>query len=41
MKYTLSKAVYQCCGKYYVCTDAVADKKCKRKCQNYRKELNK
>lgn len=36
-KYNLSKAVYQCCGKYYVCTDAVKDSKCK--CQNCGKEL--
>ena len=37
MKYTLSKAVYQCCGKYYACTDAVKDSKVK--CQNCGKEL--
>lgn len=27
MKYEKSKAIYSCCGKYFACTNAVADKK--------------
>lgn len=37
MIYELSKAVYQCCGKYYACTDTVKDKKIK--CKNCGKTL--
>ena len=36
-KYTLSKSVYQCCGKYYATNDAAKD--IKLKCQNCGKEL--
>ena len=37
IKYELSKAVYQCCGKYYACDTTAKDSKCK--CQNCGKEL--
>ena len=37
MKYELSQSVYQCCGKYYACTEATKDKVIK--CQNCGKSL--
>ena len=37
VKYKLSGAVYQCCGKYYASDENTKDKKLK--CQNCGKEL--